>query len=238
MKALAGVIVLTGGLIPLTAQQGEGLAEAVRKAQEYKSYRFSVSLEITGAPEPVTVPRFEGTFEAAKGLYYAVGGEGHVARRGDRTAVRPGGSDWETLEEVAPRAPQQGFYRVILAMVRALKPPHELIKKVEAAMARVEKTREGEEDVYSGSLTEEAARKSVIFRRELQKLQNAEVTGQLKVRVGAENRLSRVNLDQRIRGSANGQDHDVTLRWTFEFKDIDAAKSEMPPEAEKLLEEP
>ncbi len=238
METLAGAIFLAAGLIPVPAQQGEGLAEAARKAQGYTSYRFSVNLEITGAPEPVTVPRFDGTFEAAKGLYYTVGEEGRVARRGDRTAVQPGGGEWQTLEEVAPQAPPQATYRVILAMVRALRPPHELFRKAQEALTKVEKTREGEEDVYSGSLTEEAARKSVIFRRELQKLQNPEVTAQLKVRVGAESRVSRVVLDQRIRGSLDGREVDVTLRWTFEFKDIDAAKSEMPPEAEKLVAGP
>ncbi len=237
MKIAACVFLLAGCWGPFMAQDSEELEGILRKAGGYTSYRFTVELDIEGLPNPIDpIPRFEGTFETGKGMHYAVGVEGQVARRDDRLAVQALGGEWKSIDEIAAELPSRPSVRIILETVRALRPPHELLLKAETALARVAKSRENEEDVFTGPLTERAARKSVIFRREVQKLQDPEITGLLRIRTGAEGRVTGAVLEQRVRGSKDGSPIDVTLKWTFTITDVGAAKSEMPEDAERLLE--
>lgn len=233
VAAVAAVLAAQGAW----ADDREDVQKAARKTSELTNYSFRIELAFEGGPgggghPPATQARYDKDI----GLYGKVGETAEFVKIADKVAFTDREGNW--------RRPPQGQsggrgYGMMGLFLRNLKAPHEDVKGLDARFKKIEKqnNRENGCDVYAGELTEEAAREILPMRRILDRLQDAEISGEAKLWVNSDGILVRYEIRCVVKANFNGNDFEMTFTRTTELSDIGTTKVEIPDEAKKLLEE-
>ena len=151
-----------------------------------------------------------------------------VVTKGDKAAFTNQEGEWKTPAEVEG---EQGPGRFAALMVRNLRVP--AVQAAEIAEGVKELKAEG--DVYSGDLTEEAAKNLMRFRRgggDGPSVSNAKGSAKFWVTDGALTKY-----EYKVTGTMNfnGNDIDIDRTTTVQIKDVGSTKVEVPEGAKKKL---
>jgi hypothetical protein len=146
--------------------------------------------------------------------------------KGDKGAVSTQDGGWDSLADAEK---SEGFGRFRAAMARNLKTP--AVQAAELAAGVKELKKDG--DVYSGELTDEAAKGQLRFGRGGDvTVSNAKASVKFWLKDGA---LSKYELKVKGTRAFNGNDQEVDRTSTFEIKDVGTTKLNVPEDARKKI---
>lgn len=215
----------------------EDLGKASKKATEMKSYTFKATIEVDGSPMPMDPIELNGTHnnDAATHVSGSIMGQDFEAyKKGEKLVTKGQDGEW-TSGGGGGRGMGGGM------MARAIKTPHEELKDLETKFKEIKKADAkelvGETDctVYSGDLTDEAAKDMMPMGRGMGGMGNAEITGKGKVWVNPDGVIVKYQFDIALSLDFQGNALEITVLRTTELSKIDDTKVEVPEEVQKLF---
>jgi len=159
--------------------------------------------------------------------------------KGDKGVVKTD-EGWKTADELGPPGPpgEGGFARFIGRRLLETKPP---AKEAADLSGKIPDLKAGEAGLYSGDLTEDAAKELLSFGRRARPGQEAppgpkNAKGAVKfwVKDGLLTKYE-ISLKGTIRFGPDQEERDVAWTRTIETKDVGTTKVEAPDEAKKKL---
>jgi hypothetical protein len=150
--------------------------------------------------------------------------------KGDKGAAMNRDGDWQSLSEMAN---SEGPGRFMAAMLRNYKTPADQAAQLASDAKELKK----DGDVYSGTLTEEAAKKLLSFRGrggggEGPNVSNAKGSVKFWLKDGA---LTKYEFNVKGTVSFNGNDVDQDRTTTVVIKDVGTTKVAVPDEAKQKI---
>jgi hypothetical protein len=212
------------------AADGNAVAAAVAKTRTADRYAFKIETTILGGSS-VQSTVAEGRYQKDQPAFMK-SGELEVYRKGESMAVLKK-DVWKKADGRDASRRLRGAFS--LAGLRALRLPHEELAGIEKRFSAFRKldAKEGDQDVYMGELTEEAARE--LHDAHLER--NAEVvpagTGRFWITPAGE--LAMVELI--VRTKAKGKNREAGVSLWVTLSELGTAKVEVPEAAAKALEE-
>ena len=212
------------------AADGDAVAAAIAKARSADRYAFKIEASIlTGTNASSTVA--EGRYQKDQPAFMK-SGELEVYRKGESMAVLKK-DVWKKADGRESSRRLRGAFTV--AGLRALKLPHEELVGIEKRLTAIKKldAKEGDQDVYMGELTEEAARDmyDAYFERNPEVVPSG--TGRFWVTPAGE--IAMVELI--VRTKAKGKNREAGASTWITLGELGKAKVEVPEAAAKAREE-
>jgi hypothetical protein len=212
------------GFLPLglAGEAGDELAQALKKAGGWESYRFTTDEQ----PGPGTGGTLEAAYQKGKPLSckadrieFFKKGEVVAYREGDRWLRSRTGTLSDPLRVLGA-----------VAKVRAVRLPHEEVAALTKAAGAVKKEKDGGHTVYHTELSEEAAR--TLARSEHRGVARG---GSVRIWVG-EGKLVKYTVTIKVQGRIGGADVDGTVVKTVTLSGVGSTEVTVPEGARKVLE--
>ena len=223
----------------LALLQDEDFASAVKKSQELKSYAYKLKLTIEGSENAGEPTELTGWHHREKGTYFK-SNSGEVFKKGAKTAVKSNDEEWMSLADWQEAHPDPGS-GVAAGMIKGMKPPHDALKGADKRLAKVERAADkekiGDEEcaVWSGTLNDDAAEVTFMFKTPLAFVEDRELKATLKVWADSEHRPRKWILKHHVKGTAAGNDVNVTVTWTIELDKVETVDEAVPEGAAKIV---
>jgi hypothetical protein len=218
----------------------EDLGAAAKKATEAESYTFKSTIEIEGSPMPVDPIEFEGKHHKDAATYLTgsmMGRDIELYKKGDKIVTKGMDGNWQSGGGGGGGRGGRGLGGM---MSGALKAPHEELKDFEKKFKEVKKGERKENvggkecSVYSGDLTEDAAKEMIPMGR-MGGLGGAEITGSAKVWVDGDGVVRKYETVANLSIDFQGNQLELTVTRKTEISEIGSTKLEVPEEVKKLL---
>lgn len=210
----------------------EGLSDALKKFTAGTNYTFKVSAKTEGG----------GGKGGGGGVFECMtdGGVTYAKSRGTEAFLQSGkvvykGQDgkWTLLAQPEKGAKPDKGMREVMAL-RGIRIPHEELNGFDAKLKDVKSDKDGESTVFSGTLTDDAAKELGAMGR---KGGQGTYAGSAKIWVDANGNVSKFEITINVKAKMKNKDVDLTTTRTVEISAIGStAKIEIPEEAKKLLE--
>ncbi len=211
------------------AADGDAVAAAIAKTRNADRYAFKIETSILGSNTTSSIA--EGRYQKDQPAFLK-SGETEVYRKGE-SMVSLKKEVWRKVEGRDATRRVRGAFTP--AGLRTLKLPHEELAGIEKRFSALRKldAKEGDQDVYMGELTEQAARELYDAHFEL----NPEVvpsgTGRFWITPAGE--VAMVELI--VRTKAKGKNREAGASMWITLSEVGTAKVEVPEAAAKALEE-
>jgi len=212
---------------------GDDYAEAVKKVTGYTNYSCKISVKSEGgAGKGGPGASFDCAYDSSAPAY--VKGKGTEAYlQGGKLVYKGSDGKWAKLEPPQKGAKPEKGQREVMAM-KNIRLPHEELSGFDSKVKDVKSEKDGETTVYSGSLTDEAAKEIGAVGR---KGGQMTYSGSAKLWVDASGVLVKYELVIGTKGKIKEKEIDVTTTRTVELSGIGStAKPEVPEDAKKRLE--
>jgi hypothetical protein len=230
--------------------QNEKLAEAAKKAADWESYSYTLTVSTeggrqNGGGQPAT---YKGEFDKNVGLHVK-GDRGEGVRVGDKAAVKGSDGNWTVQQPRDPgqggggggggqggRRPGGGRPGGMGGGMVPTQPPHRDLAKIDSAFSSVKSESQGDNTVYSGPLTKEGA--ADLLGGMVKRLVDGggSVEGTASVTVDKDGNIVKLAVEGKATGKMRDREISMTIKRTVEFGDFGKAKVEIPEEAKKALE--
>jgi len=207
------------------ADDGEGLAPALKKAAGWESYRFSVE----SRPGPGTQGALEGRYQKGRPLSCKADGI-EFFKQGEALVYLDGGR-WQRSRRGTLSDPLRVLGGV--AKVNAVRLPHEEAASLAKVVRSVKKAerKEGGNTVFSGDLDADAARSLVGTEHRA-----VARGGTARFWVNGDGVLVKYTVDVRVQGRIGGAEVDGNVVRTVTVTGAGNTKVEVPEAARKALE--
>lgn len=227
MNMLVAVIVLTLG-----QDAAAELGKAAEGIAGLANYTFKIDLT-TDAGKNKPSGSMECFYDKDVGMY-CKGQRLEVVKIGDKVAVKGGknAAEWTAVSLAEGKADKD--QKRLSGLVKSIKLPGEELAGIEKKLKSVAKAADGDLTVYSGDLTDEAARDMLSAGR---RGKNPTAGGSMKIFVDAQGRIVKYQLEGSIKTTnKDGRDVEVKYSKTVELSNAGSTKVEIPEEAKKALE--
>lgn len=226
------------------------LNDAIKKTSEIKSCGFMITTTLQGGEKGGKPIATDGKWSAETGMVGSAAGKIDFVKVGEKIVVKdPKDGTWKKSEDFATSGQEKG--KKIGGAAKNIVTPTESIL---ALVDGVKDIKEGDKEkvesvectVYSGTLTEEAAKKMVAGARGAGKAGKqkgnkggdaAGGTGEVKVWVDESGLVNKIEITAKFKmpSKEGGDATEVTLARTINIFDHDKTKVEIPEEAKKAL---
>lgn len=227
MNTLVAAVVLALG-----QDAAEELGKAAQGLAGLANYTFRIELA-SDAGKKNSPGTMECVYQKDVGMY-GKGSHLEMVRIGDKVAVKDSkAAEWTRVSLAEGKADKD--QKRLARLVRGVNPPGDELAGIEKKLKSVARTCEGDLSVYSGELTDEAAR-DLLWGAGRGK--NPAAAGSVKVFVNAQGRIVKYQIDGSLKiTKKDGQDVEVKISKTVEISNEGSTKVEIPEEAKKALED-
>ncbi len=206
------------------------VAAALAKTRNADRYAFKIEtsiLESANASNAVAEGRYRKDQPA-----YMKSGETEVYRKGE-SIVALKKDVWRKVDGRDTVRRVRGAFSI--AGLRALRLPHEELVGIEKRFSAIKKldTKEGDQDVYMGELTEAAARE--LYEAATERKAEPAPTGTGRFWITPAGEVAMVELI--VRTKAKGKNREAGVSLWITLSEVGTAKVEVPEAAAKALEE-
>lgn len=226
------------------------LNDAIKRTSEIKSCGFMITTSLQRGEKVRKPIATDGKWSAETGMTGSVGGKFEFVKVGEKVAVKdPKDGTWKKPEDFEAGGAEKG--RKVGGMAKNIVTPTESIL---ALVDGVKDAKEGEKEkvesvectVYSGTLTEEAAKKMALGARGAGKAgkqkrnkggEGTTSAGEVKVWVDGNGLVNKVEINAKFKipSKESGDMTEVTFTRTINIFDHDKTKVEIPEDAKKAL---
>jgi hypothetical protein len=203
---------------------------AVAKTRNADRYAFKIEVSILESTSNQGAVA-EGRYQKDQPVYMK-SGESEVYRRGD-SMVSLKKDVWKKVDgRDGPRRMRGAFSP---SGLRALRLPHEELAGIEKRFSAMKKldAKEGDQDVYMGELTEEAARE--LYEAQTDRKVDVPPTGTGRFWITPAGEVAMVELI--VRTKAKGKNREAGVSLWITLSDLGKAKVDVPEAAAKALED-
>jgi hypothetical protein len=208
----------------------EDVTKAAKALAEKGNYTWKSTVVVPADAQFRPGPT-EGKTDKESGTYVKMTNNDRTAEsviKGKKVLIKGEENGWQTAEELENA---EGFVRFLAARMKNFKTPAEQAEELVKDVKELKK----DGDVYSGDLTEEAAKNLMRFRRgggDGPQISGAKGSAKFWVKDGV---LSKYEF--KVKGSMNfnGNDIDVDRTTTTEINDVGTTKVSIPEGAQKKL---
>lgn len=223
---------VTAMLAILCAAQNEELTQAAKQAAETTNYTFKTTLSRVGGggggnggPQAL-----EAKVDGDNPIQFK-GGKIEAYKKGEKLVTKNQEGSWAEAQPPQKGAEKEKGAKAV-QLLRGVKAPHEELAGIDASFKEAKKDeKETECSVWSGDLTDEAAKK--FAGRAGNKMTT---TGSAKIWIHADGSIVKYEITLTIKGENNKGPVDQTVTKTVEISEVGSTKVEMPDEVKKLFE--
>ncbi|MBI3857588.1 MAG: hypothetical protein HY293_18055 [Planctomycetes bacterium] len=207
------------------------LVKALETAAAAERYAFKVEISAQGG-ENAQLTSVEGRVQKDLPIWLK-SGELEVYRKGEALAILRKGEWWPLAVKDSDR--RKGRGAASPATLRTLRLPHEDLAGITKQFKEIRKleAKEGDQTVYLGEMTDEAAK--LFLDANTERRLEGPPTGTGRFWVTAAGDIAMVEIIVRVKGKGKGRDAGVSMYTTL--SKIGTARAEVPPGAIKALEE-